>query len=136
MSSSIQQGSDGRLYYQASDGQWYLYTESSYTNANQVSAQQYHQAQYAEQRPSYHQHEDNTAEAGSFHGDYDDEDFTAASSSARGGANETANYVKKQEKERKHREKLREGSRSTRTRHKSNTKKMIEETLKPFSKGK
>ncbi|KXH62022.1 hypothetical protein CNYM01_02315 [Colletotrichum nymphaeae SA-01] len=136
MSSSIQYGADGRLYYQASDGQWYPYTEPSYTNANQVSTQQYHQAQYGEKCPSYHQHEDDAAEAGSFHGDYDDDDHTAASSSAQGGANETANYLKKQEKERRHREKLREGGRSTRTRHKSNTKKRIEETLKPLYKSK
>ncbi|KAK1727886.1 hypothetical protein CaCOL14_012599 [Colletotrichum acutatum] len=133
MSSSIQYGTDGRLYYQASDGQWYPYTESSYTNVNQASTQQYHQAQYAEQRPSYHQHEDNTAEAGSFHGDYaDDDELTAASSSTRGGGKETVKYVKKQEKERRHREELREGGRSTRNKHRSNTKKKIDETLKPF----
>ncbi|KAJ0305598.1 hypothetical protein COL516b_005294 [Colletotrichum fioriniae] len=132
MSASTQYGAEGGQWYKASDGNWYLYTESSYSNTTPASTQQYHQAQYAEQRPIYHQYADNTAEAGSFHGDYTDDGLAVTSSSTEGGSKETAKYVKKQEKERRHREELREGGRSTRTKHKSNTKKKIDETLKPF----
>ncbi|KAI3548907.1 hypothetical protein CABS01_11881 [Colletotrichum abscissum] len=132
MSNFIQHGKDGRLYYRSSDGKWYPYTESSYSDTTPASTQQYHQGQYAERRPSYHQYADNTAEAGSFYGEYDEDDVPAASSSTQGGSTETAKYVKKQEKERRHREKLREGGRSGRSKHKSNTKKKIDETLKPF----
>ncbi|KAK0370925.1 hypothetical protein CLIM01_11706 [Colletotrichum limetticola] len=132
MSTFIQYGKDGRLCYKASDGKWYPYPETAYPNTTPASTQQYHQAQYAEQRSSYQQYADNTAEAGSFHGEYADDDVPAASSSTQGGSKETAKYVKKQEKERRQREELREGGRSGRSKHKSNTKRKIEETLKPF----
>ncbi|UQC83682.1 uncharacterized protein CLUP02_09178 [Colletotrichum lupini] len=68
----------------------------------------------------------------SFYEEYNEDDVPAASSSTQGRSTETAKYVKKQEKERRHREKLREGGRSGRSKHKSNTKKKIDETLKPF----
>ncbi|KXH60446.1 hypothetical protein CSAL01_07072 [Colletotrichum salicis] len=135
MSTPIHYGTDGRQYYKANSGQWYPYTEPSYSNANQTPTQQYHQAQYAEQRPSYHQYADNTAEAGSFHGGtdpYGADDFATASSPTRTGEKETAIYVKKQEREQRHREQLRRGGYSSRRKHEKETKKKIEETLKPF----
>ncbi|KAK1701004.1 hypothetical protein BDP55DRAFT_625262 [Colletotrichum godetiae] len=135
MSTPIHYGTDGRQYYNANDEKLYPYTESSYSNAIQTSTQQYHQVQYVEQRPSYHQYADNTAEAGSFHGGtdpYGDDNFTNASSSTRTGEKETAKYVKKQEREQRHREQLRRGGHSSRRKHEKETKKKIEETLKSF----
>ncbi|OHF03197.1 hypothetical protein CORC01_01581 [Colletotrichum orchidophilum] len=126
---------DGQQYYKASDGQWYPSTISSYSNTTQATTQGYHQGQHVEQRPSYQQYADNSAEAGSFHGganSYAEDDITAASPSTRTGEKETARYVKKQEKEQKQREALRGGSSSSRKRHKKATEKKIAETLKPF----
>ncbi|KAK1976706.1 hypothetical protein LZ30DRAFT_296345 [Colletotrichum cereale] len=132
------QGSDGQMYYMASDGVLYPYSSLAYASPSYASNQQYPQDPGPSRRSTRHeepQYDDEEAEAGSFQGDphVNNENPRKASSSARGQSEKkVSEYVKNQKEERKHRDKPCSDSGSRRRKHKTSTKSHIEEILRPF----
>ncbi|WYZ39462.1 hypothetical protein EsH8_III_001376 [Colletotrichum jinshuiense] len=134
-------GADGRLYYyDEHHGQWYLYPTTSYSNPGQTTTQQTFQEQSSANASNYQSsYVDDRVEAGSFPGDFDEtyneDNRPVASSTTQNREKETADYLRTQDRDRKHRESLRDDtSRRSRHKHKKTTKRKMEETLKPLYK--
>ncbi|KAK1994552.1 hypothetical protein LX36DRAFT_751648 [Colletotrichum falcatum] len=133
----LRQGADGQLYYKASNGHWYPYPASAYTNPSYESSQTCLQGPNPSQHPTRHgqpHYDDEEAEAGSFQGDprFNEDPRKASPSTREQSEKKVLKYLEEQ-KNTKYGGEPRPQDNS-RSRRKRSTKKHIDEILKPFGK--